>query len=136
VLFAGYGMEHRLRDRWFLAWGTQARWVWVFRDTQRQVRLGLRPTVVLGKGHVLSLELLGWIIHRDERQFGNHLPRVSPVAAVNLDYGWLGRRRVGPWVRVHYSSGFRSGEAPVYELREEAVNNHYGELLLGLRAGI
>jgi hypothetical protein len=91
---------------------------------------------VLGKGHALSLEVLGWVIHRDEQQFGNQLPRVSPVGAVNLDYGWLGRHRVGPWVRLHYSTAFRSGEAPVYEMREEAVNNHYGELLVGLRAGI
>ena len=62
------------------------------------------------------------------------IDRVTVAGVANLDYAWFGRRRVGPWVRLHYATSFRSGEAPVYEMREEAINTHYGELSVGLRA--
>lgn len=84
-------------------------------------------------GHQFGVELTGFVVHRDARQFGNALPRVSPVGQAAVHYAWMGRRGLGLFARLRFTSSLFSGEAPVYEVREEALNNAYAEASLGLR---
>lgn len=134
ILSAGYGMEHDLGKRWQLAWGTAFRYVWVFLDTQRQVRWSVRGAFEPRAGHRLSADAKLYYVHRDEDQFGNPLPRHGAHVQGALQYDWLSRHDVGLWVRARATNSFLSGEAPMYEVREEALNNAYGDLLIGFLA--
>ncbi|MEM6991548.1 MAG: hypothetical protein AAF721_13655 [Myxococcota bacterium] len=134
ILTVGYGLSHVLPRRFRLGWRVQARHAWVFKDTQRQVRAAIRASVRLGRGHRLSLQGIGYLVHRDADQAGNPLPRTGVYGQVAADWTWLSRYGVGPMLRARFLSSFRSGEAPAYEIREEALNTVYGELIAGVRA--
>ncbi len=134
IVFLGYGFDHRLHEKVSVGWTVQGRYLWVFNDTQRQVRATVRPTIYLRPNHALSAEGVLYYINRNERQGGNLLPQNSVAGQVNLEYTWMSRRNVGVFARVHYATSFMSGDAPIYEMREEAINTHYGEGSLGLRA--
>ena len=129
----GYGLTHPLTRTLELAWNFQARWVWVFDDTQRQLRASLRPTLMLGAGHRLAVELLAFLVHRDASQFGNPLPRTTLHSQLALQYDYMSRDGVGSFSELRYASGFMSGQAPMYEIREEAINTDYAELHTGVR---
>ena len=133
IFSLGYGMSHHLRPRLFLDWNVQGRYVWVFVNRQRQVRTGLRLRWRLRDRHAISAEAVGYVVFRDPLQAGNLLPRASPVGFFSAQYDWMSRRNVGLFVRAWGSTSFLSGLAPVYEVREEAVNQVYGELGAGLR---
>ncbi|MDH5670740.1 MAG: hypothetical protein OEZ06_01235 [Myxococcales bacterium] len=134
VAAVGYGLLHTLSPQLELGWNLQARWVWVFLDTQRQLRASLRPMLKLGHGHALGLELLAFLVHRDADQFGNPLPRTSVHAQVGIEHTWLATSGLGSFASLRYFSGFMSGQSPMYEVREEAINADYGEAQLGLRS--
>ena len=134
IVHLGYGIEHDLSDRWRLGWRAQLRHAWVFLDTQRQVRVSVRAAFLPQPRHLVSLELVGFAINRNERQAGNLLPENSVHGQVAAEYLWMSRANIGVSVRARVLSSFLSGEAPVYEIREEALNAPYGELMLGLRA--
>ncbi len=128
----GLAFEHDLPRRVRLGWRIDGRWVWVFTSTQRQVRAVVRVEAEPRRGHVLGAIVTGTLVHRDARQFGRRLPRVGPVGQAELRYAYFGRRGVGPVVRLRYSTGFRSSEAPVYEVRAETLTTHYADLWFGV----
>lgn len=134
VAYAGYGISHRVARRWSIAWHLQLRHAWVFVDTQRQLRAGLRVAFEPRAGHRLALEGLAYGIHRNPRQAGTLLPRTSLHAQIAGEYTWLSRRGVGPAVRLRYATGFLAGEAPIYEVRAESLSASYVDLTIGLRA--
>ncbi len=134
VATLGYGMDHELARRWTLGWQLQLRHVWVFLDTQRQARLSVRVAFLPRPGHRLALEAIGFLVHRDEDQAGEPLPRTGLYGQIALDYTWMSRHNVGLTVRPRFASSFLSGEAPVYEIREEALDNMYADILVGFRA--
>lgn len=129
----GYGATHRLSSRWDLGWTGQARWAWVFIDTQRQLRASLRPSVRLGNGHHLALEGVAFLVHRNADQYGKPLARTTLHAQLALQHGWLSDAGVGTFTQLRYATAFMSGQAPMYEIREEAINAHYAELQTGVR---
>jgi hypothetical protein len=134
IAHVGYGIEHLLGRRWALGWRVQGRYAWVFVDTQRQLRASVRATVWPRPPHAISLEAIGYYVNRNADQFGNDLPRNSVHGQFALDYAWLSRYGVGVGTRARFATSYLSGEAPVYEVREEALNNLYGDLTVGLRA--
>ncbi len=133
IAHVSYGLSHPLGERWRLGWQVQARHAWVFRDTQRQVRAALRASVQLRR-HRVALQGVGFYVHRDEDQAGNPLPRNSVYGQLSAQWVWMSRHGIGPMASGRFLSSFRSGEAPAYEIREEALNTVYGELVVGLRA--
>lgn len=134
VLHLSYGLEHHLAPRWRLGWQAQLRHAWVFIDTQRQVRGAVRATFHPKVRHDLSLEALAYYVNRDEDQAGNPIPRNTVHGQFALEYAWMSRVGVGVAARARFATSYLSGEAPVYEIREEALNTSYGDLTLGLRA--
>lgn len=136
LLHLGYGLEHAMAARWTLGWQVQLRYAWVFRDTQRQVRGSLRFAFLPKPAHRLTFEAILYYVHRDDEQFGNPLPRHGAYAQGLVDYSWMSRHGVGVGVQLRGTSSFLSGEAPVYEVREEALNNPYGDVTVGLRAAL
>ncbi|MBK8239303.1 MAG: hypothetical protein IPK74_27590 [Deltaproteobacteria bacterium] len=134
VAYAGYGISHRLSRRWSLAWHLQLRHAWVFVDTQRQLRAGVRASFEPRPRHRLALEALAYGIHRNPRQAGTQMPRTSLHAQIAGEYAWLSRHGVGPTLRLRYATGFLAGEAPIYEVREESLSTSYVDLTIGLRA--
>lgn len=133
VLWFGYGLEHDLGRRWSLGWRADARAVWVFTSTQRQLRASLRAAVHPRPGHRAALEVLGFVVHRDPEQAGQPTAVSSVHAQVRGEYAWMGRGRVGLVVAGRYATSFLSGEVPLFELREESLQRSYAELLAGLR---
>jgi hypothetical protein len=133
VAALGYGLTHVLTRGLELGWNVQTRWVWVSDVSQQQLRASLRPALWLGDGHRLAVELLAFLVHRDARQYGNPLPRTTVHAQLALQYDFMSRANVGSFVELRYASGFMSGQAPMYEVREEAINTDYAELHAGLR---
>lgn len=134
IVHASYGLSHALGKRWRLGWQAQARYAWVLADTQRQLRAAVRASVRLGLGHRIATQLVGYYVHRDEDPAGNPLPRHGVYGQVRADWVWMSRHGIGPMVAARFLSSFRSGEAPTYEIREEALNNRYGEVIVGMRA--
>lgn len=134
ILHLGYGLDHLLGARWRLGWHAQARHAWIPRDTQRQVRLSARVAFNPRPAHRLSLDAVGYYVNRDDPAGDDPLPRHSVHGQLGLGYAWVGRAGVGPWTNVRATSHFRSGEAPVYELREEALDGAFGEVLVGMMA--
>ncbi|MCB9715149.1 MAG: hypothetical protein H6712_14880 [Myxococcales bacterium] len=134
IVHIGYGLDHLLGTRWRLGWKVQGRYAWVYLDTQRQARASMRLAFHPRPPHRLSLDAVGYYVNRDPDQAGNPLPRNSFYGQVGLGYSWISRAGVGPWTQVRATSGFMSGEAPVYEIREEAINAGYGEVLVGMLA--
>lgn len=132
VLYAGYGVDHQLGRRWSLGWHGQLRQVWVFVNTQRQARFGLRTTFMPAVAHRIALDAQVYVVTRDPHQAGNKLSRLNTYVQAAVDYGWMSRRNVGPWLRLRYTSGFMSGEVPVYEIREESLRAHYAEFVVGV----
>lgn len=129
-----YGIDHRLATQWWLAWRAAGRYGWVFVDSQRHLRLNARILFSPKPRHAVSLEGTFFYVHRNPDQAGNDLPRNSVQGQVALDYAWLSRVGVGVGVRTRYASSYLTGEAPVYELREESLNTSYADLTVGLRA--
>ncbi|MFO0636711.1 MAG: hypothetical protein U0168_28085 [Nannocystaceae bacterium] len=138
VATVGYGAEHRLARRWALGWHGQLRQAWVFVDTQRQLRLGLRAVVMPRPRHRLALESILYAVDRNPRQAGTLVPRRGAYAQFALDYAWMGsparNLALGPAVRLRYATGFLTGEAPIYEVREESLSTSYVDLTVGVRA--
>jgi hypothetical protein len=133
ILHLGYGIEHPLGRRWALGWNVQLRHVWVFVNTQRQLRAALRGVVRPKPGHELRLQAVLYAVHRDRDQAGNPLPRAGAYGQFTFGYVWMSRYGVGPFVQGRFTTTFLSGEAPVYEIREEALNNLFADLTVGVR---
>lgn len=134
ILSLSYGIEHLLGERWAVGWGVSLRYVWVFADEQRQIRASARASFWPRPPHELRFEAIGYYVNRNEDQAGNPLPEHGVYAQLAMQYTWLSRFNVGPTVRARFASTFLSGEAPVYEIREESLNNVYGDITVGLRA--
>ncbi len=134
IIHLGYGLDHLLGTRWRLGWKVQGRYAWVYRDTQRHVRASLRLAFNPRPPHRLSLDAVGYYVHRDPQQAGVPLPRSSVFGQFALGYAWISRAGIGPWTQVRATTGFLGGEAPVYEIREEALSSMYGEMLVGVLA--
>ncbi|MCA9653398.1 MAG: hypothetical protein H6712_05750 [Myxococcales bacterium] len=133
VLQLGYGLEHDL-GRWIqLGWRVDARAAWVFTSTQRQLRASLRAALLPRPNHRLSLELVGFYVNRDAEQAGQPTAIHSVHGQVVAEYVWMGPGRVGLVAGARYATSFRSGEAPLFELREESLQRSYAEMLAGLR---
>jgi hypothetical protein len=133
IVGVGYGMSHSLARAWELGWNVQPRFAWVFLDTQRQVRGAVRLLWLAGDGHQLGLEWTAYLVHRDASQFGNPLRRTSVHGQLALEWAAMWTRAFGTVLGAHYATGFMSGQAPMYEVREEAINASYGELRGGIR---
>lgn len=134
ILHLGYGLDHLLGTRWRLGWQAQARYAWVPEDIQRQVRVSARVAFNPRPAHRLSLDAVGYYVNRDDPQGTEPLPRHSVLGQFGLGYAWVGRAGVGPWTNIRATTHFLSGEAPVYELRDEALEAGYGEVLVGMLA--
>lgn len=139
ILHVGYGLDHLLGTRWRLGWQVQGRHAWVPDGTQRQVRVATRLAFHPRPAHRISLDAAGYYVNRNHHASsgpsGAHaLARHSVLGQVGLGYSWVGRAGVGPWTHVRATSSFLSGEAPIYELREEALEAGYGEVLVGMLA--
>jgi hypothetical protein len=133
VAYFGYGIDHAIGKRWTLGWQAQFRHAWVFVDTQRQVRASVRVAFHPRPAHRISGEAVGFVVHRNRDQAGTPLPRVGAYGQFAAEYGWMSRFGVGPMVRVRGTTGFLAGEAPVWEIREEALDAPFGELVVGIR---
>jgi hypothetical protein len=129
----GYGMDHAIGKRWTLGWAAQFRHAWVFVDKQRQVRGSVRAAFYPRPAHRLSAEAAAFVVHRDPDQAGTPLPRVSAAGQFAADYSWMSRFGVGPMVRVRGTTAYLVGEAPIWEIREEALDAPDGELVVGIR---
>lgn len=134
IVHLGYGLDHLLGTRWRLGWQAQVRYAWVYQDTQRHARVSGRLAFHPKPAHRLSLDAVGYYVNRDSEPVGNPLPRHSVYGQFGLGYSWVGRAGVGPWLNVRSTTGFLSGEAPVYEVREESLDSMYGEALVGMLA--
>jgi hypothetical protein len=134
VMRLGYGMEHPLGDRLFLGWNAQGRFVWLFNNTQRQGRVSLRLAWRPRPAHEIKAESVAFLVHRDPRQYGKPLPRTTLNGQFGVGYAWMSRLGLGPFVEARYYTGFLSGEAPVFEVREEALNAPYADVSVGVRA--
>lgn len=134
ILTLAYGIEHDLGRAFTLAWQIQGRHAWVMLDTQRQLRGSVRAAWRPWPGHRLALSLVGYYVHRNRDQAGAPLPRHGAYAQVVGEYAWMSRRHVGFVIAARYANSFLSGEAPMFEIREESLNAHFGEAWLGVRA--
>lgn len=133
ILHLGYGLDHLLGTRWRLGWRAQGRYAWVGSDTQRHARVSTRLAFHPRPPHRLSLDAVGYYVNRDSG-VDPPRPRNSFYGQLGLGYSWVGSSGVGPWTRVRATSGFMSGEAPVYEQRTESLSAGYGEVLVGMLA--
>jgi hypothetical protein len=133
VLHFGYGLEHDLTDTLQLAWQVQLRQVWVFLDTQRQARAALRLAWLVRPRHRLALEAVGYYVNRDRDQAGEPVPRNSAHGQARGEYTWISAAGVGVVAGARYTTSFFAGEAPIYELRPESLDQHFGEVFAGLR---
>lgn len=133
ILHASYGLDHLLGTRWRLGWQVQGRHAWLPDGTQRQARVSTRLAFHPRPAHRLSLDAAGYYVNRNQPVSSAH-PRHSVLGQVGLGYSWVGRAGVGPWTHVRATSSFLSGEAPVYELRDESLAAAYGEVLVGMLA--
>ncbi len=134
IVHLGYGLDHLMGTRWRLGWQAQVRYAWVYQDTQHHARLSTRLAFNPRPAHRLSAAAVGYYVNRDAQQLGNPLPRHSILGQFGLGYAWVANAGIGPWLDVRYNTSFMSGEAPVYEIREEALNADYGEVLVGMMA--
>lgn len=134
VLRLTYGQENELNERWQLAWGAQIRFAWVGNDTQRHLRASARLACALGQTQRLGFEGVGFLVHRDAMTFGRSLPPLTVHGQAAVEYDWLFAAPFVLVARAHLLSSFMTGEAPVYEIRDEGLRAPYGELVLGLRA--
>lgn len=130
----GYGIDHNIARRWQLGWQLQLRYVWVYLDRQRQARLSARIAFTPRSQHRLWVESVGYGVIRDEDQAGEPVPRLGVLGQFHLGYQWMSRIGLGIAVQGSINTAFLSGEAPIYEIREESLKTPYGELLLGFRA--
>ena len=134
IVHLGYGLDHLLGTRWRLGWQAQARYVWVHRDTQRHARLSARLAFHPRPAHRLFVDAVGFYVNRDAQPRGRPLPRHSVYGQFGLGYAWMANAGVGPFIKLRYTTGFMSGEAPVYELRTEALGSDYVEATVGIMA--
>ena len=74
IMHFGYGLEHRLTPWLHLGWRVQFRHVWVFVDTQRQLRGSVRAAFFPAPRHRVSAEAVGFWVNRNADQAGNPLP--------------------------------------------------------------
>ena len=134
ILGVSYGFEHRFHSKWRLGWSLAGRYAWVFEDSQRMARAALRVSFYPRPAHRLALEVVGFGVHRDPSQFGaSDFDRFSLHGQVAGEYGWMSASGIGLVLRARLLSAFMSGEAPVYELRNESLRTPFGELSVGLR---
>lgn len=134
VAYIGYGIDHAIARRWTLGWQAQFRHAWVFEDTQRQVRASVRAAFHPRPDHRIAAEAVAFVVHRNRDQAGTPMPRVGGYGQFAIDWSWMSRVGIGPAVRLRATTGFLAGEAPIYEMREEALGAPYGEAIVGLRA--
>jgi len=133
VLYAGYGIDHRLTTRWSLGWHAHFRHAWVFRDTQRQIRAGARVAFFPTPAHRIAATAVGFFVDRSPTQAGGSVPRRGVYGQFGLEYSWMSRVGIGPALNVRYTTGFLTGEAPIYEARSESMSTSYADATLGLR---
>lgn len=133
VLYAGYGMEHRIATRLQLGWHLHFRNAWVFRDTQRQLRAGLRLAFSPRPAHRLVASAVGFGVDRSPTQAGRVMPRRGVYGQFAVEYAWMSRAGIGPVLQARYTTGFLTGEAPIYEFRAESLSAHYADATLGVR---
>lgn len=133
VLYVGYGVDHAIGRRWTLGWQAQFRHAWVFVATQRQLRASVRAAFYPRPAHRIALEGVAFLVHRNRDQAGTPVPRVGGYGQFALDYGWMSRFGVGPAIRVRATTAFLAGEAPVWEIREEALDAPFAEVIVGIR---
>lgn len=139
ILHGSYGLDHLLGTRWRLGWQVQGRHAWVPDGTQRQARVSTRVAFHPRPAHRLSIDAAGYYVNRNHAASSGPagapaLARHAVLGQVGLGYAWVGQAGVGPWTHVRATSSFLSGEAPVYEWREEALAAGYGEVLVGMLA--
>lgn len=133
VLYGGYGIDHRVAERWRVGWHAHFRHAWVFRDTQRQLRAGIRVAFSPRPAHALRATALGFLVDRSPTQAGRPMPRRGVYGQFGLEYAWMSRHGVGPVLAARYTTGFLTGEAPVYEFRSESLTASYADATIGLR---
>ncbi len=129
----GYGMSHPLGRRWGFDWRARTRYAWVFLDTQRHVHGAIRLSYMPRPAHRLSAMGQAYYVHRDRDSAGSQ-PRHSVSGQFELSYAWMSRHGVGPFVSGRLTSGFLSGEIPIFETRQAAIDGVYGDVTIGLRA--
>lgn len=134
ILHAAYGMSHTLGRRVRLGWRLQGRHAWVLKHTQRQVRAAVRASIFVRRRHRLAVEAIGYYVNREADQGTGRLPRNGVSGQWTAEWIWMAPAGIGPLVRARFMSAFRTGEAPIYEFREEALDTVYGELIVGMRA--
>ncbi len=133
VAYVGYGIDHDVAARWRIGWHAHYRHAWVFRDTQRQLRAGIRVAFSPEPAHRLVASALGFVVDRHPEQAGRPMPRRGVYGQFGLEYGWMSRHGVGPYLAGRYATGFLTGEAPVYELRSESLSANYFDATAGVR---
>lgn len=133
IMHLGYGLEHGLAPWLALGWRVHFRHAWVFEDTQRQLRGSVRAAFFPAPRHRVSLELQGFYVNRNADQAGNPLPKNSVHGQILGEYAWMSRANVGIVAGARFTSSFFSGEAPIFEIREESLNAPYGEVNVGMR---
>ena len=134
VAYIGYGVEHRVAQRWAFGWQAHYRHAWVFKDTQRQVRGAMRVAFMPGTGHRVALEAIGLFVDRNPDQAGVSLPRRGVYGQLAGEYAWIAKVGVGPFVRARLASGFLGGEMPIMEIRHETLQTPWADVTLGVRA--
>ncbi|TPV94609.1 MAG: hypothetical protein B7733_14425 [Myxococcales bacterium FL481] len=133
IVRLSYGMEHQTSPRIRVAWQVRPGFAWVFLSTQRLLQVATRVSFHPRPTHEIALLITGHGVHRDRRQFGSHdIPRASLHGEVGLTWSWLSSRGVGLRVSGRALSSFLSGEAPLYEVREETLRTPYAEASAGL----
>jgi hypothetical protein len=133
VAYAGYGIDHVLTDRWHLGWHAHFRHAWVFKDTQRQLRAGARVAFFPTPAHRLAATATGFFVDRSPTQAGTSVPRRGVYGQLGLEYAWTSKVGIGPSLQVRYTTGFLTGEAPVYEVRSESMQTSYADATVGIR---
>lgn len=133
VVYAGYGIDHTLTKRWSLGWHAHFRHAWVFRDTQRQLRAGARVAFFPTPAHRLAATAIGFFVDRSPTQAGGSVPRRGVYGQLGVEYSWMSKVGVGPALSVRYTTGFLTGEAPIYEARSESMSTSYADATVGLR---
>ncbi|MEE9383609.1 MAG: hypothetical protein V3V08_09370 [Nannocystaceae bacterium] len=130
-----YGMEHAVGKRWHLGWQLAPGYSRVFLDSQRLLRGALRAALRPVPDHELRGTITAHLVHRDASQFGgNDFRRASAHLQASGAWIWMSRHNVGTIVQGRLLSSFMSGEAPIYEVREETLRTPYAEASVGVLA--
>ena len=142
VLGLGYSARFVLGSAWVLGWQAHLRYAWVFSNTQRQARVALRGEYYPRPNQNISATLVGHFVHRDEEQYAKNLTRTTVHGQLRVGYGWMSRAltegprpfHLGWYVNLRAATSFLSGEAPVYEVRNDTLTTPYGDAHVGMHA--